>query len=132
VAGPHPQPTDEDGPLFRGAYRHADAVDRARTPNERRAAWGGFLPRALVALVEGFVRDALVTGAVVFSLIVVVMAATSGDAAWAAGGVVCGLVGVGLVLVAKVRHWSFGWQWAVIGFVLLTQAAFMILFWRFH
>ncbi len=85
-----------------------------------------------MALVEGFVRDALITGAVVFSLIVAVMAATSGDAAWAAAGVVCGVVGVGVVLVATVRRWSFGVQWAVIGFVLLAQAAFMILFWRSH
>ncbi|SDC13230.1 hypothetical protein [Actinokineospora iranica] len=132
MAGRGSEPTEEDGPLFREAYRQADAVDRAQTPGDRRKAMAGFAPRALVALAEGFLRDALKTGAVVFSVIVAVMAATSGDAVWAAAGIVSGVVGVGLVAVALIRHWSFGRQWAVIAVVIAVQAAYMILFWKTH
>jgi hypothetical protein len=131
MSGPRQEPTDEDGPLFREAHRRADAVDRAE-PGERRKAWAGFLPSALVALAEGFLREALIIGAVLFSVIVGVIGATSGDPAWAVGCVVSGVLGAGLVLVAVARHWSFGRQWAVILGVFVLQSAVMVVFWQTH
>jgi hypothetical protein len=127
---PGREPTPEDGPLFRSAHEHADAVDRTRPGAERRKAWTRFIPSALVALAEGFLREALITGAVLFSVIAAVIGATSGDVAWVAACVVSGVVGVVLVLVAVARHWSFGRQWAVILGVLALQIVLMVIFWQ--
>ncbi|MGQ0837433.1 hypothetical protein [Actinokineospora sp.] len=132
MGGRGSEPTEEDGPLFKAAYRRADSVDRAETPGERRKAMAGMVPRALAALAEGFLRDALSTGAIVFSIIVAVLAATSGDPAWAVAGIVSGVAGAGLMGYALLRHWSFGRQWAVIGGVIAVQAVFMVLFWKTH
>jgi hypothetical protein len=132
VSGPRPEPTDEDGPLFRAAYRRADAVDRAQAPAERRKAWAGFLPSALVALAEGFLRESLIIGAVLFSVIVLVIGVTSGDPVWALACIAAGVVGTVLVLFAVARHWAFGRQWAVILGVLLLQCVLMVVFWTSH
>ncbi|HWM05818.1 MAG TPA: hypothetical protein VNP92_26045 [Actinophytocola sp.] len=129
---PGPEPTPEDGPLFHSAYRRADAVDSAEAGPERRRAWTRFVPSALVALAEGFLREAMITGAVLFSVIAAVIGATSGDTPWVIGCVVAGVVGAVLVLVAVARHWSFGRQWAVIGGVLALQVAVMVAFWAGH
>jgi hypothetical protein len=125
-----PEPTDADGPFFREAYRRADAVDGADAPARRRKAWARLLPSALAAFGEGFLRDELMIGAVLFSVIVAVMGATSGDPAWAVGGVASGVAGTVLVLLAWRRRWSFGRQWAVILGVLLLQVAVMVVFWK--
>lgn len=124
-----PEPTAEDGPLFREAQRRAEAVDRAEMPAERRRAWARFLPSAVVALAEGFVRDSLVTGTVLFSVIVLIMGLTSGELTWALGGVAAGVGGAVLVLTAVARHWSFGRQWAAILGVLVLQCVLMVAFW---
>lgn len=124
-----PEPTAEDGPLFRDAQRRAEAVDRAEVPAERRRAWARFLPSAVVALAEGFLRDSLVTGTVLLSIIVLIMGLTSGDVAWAIGGVAAGVGGSVLVLWAVARHWSFGRQWAAIVGVLVLQCVLMVAFW---
>lgn len=124
-----PEPTAEDGPLFRDAQRRAEAVDRAEVPAERRRAWARFLPSAVVALAEGFLRDSLVTGTVLLSIIVLIMGLTSGDVAWAIGGVAAGVGGSVLVLRAVARHWSFGRQWAAIVGVLVLQCVLMVAFW---
>ncbi|MCT2582376.1 hypothetical protein [Actinophytocola gossypii] len=127
---PGREPTPEDGPLFRSAHEHADAVDRAGPGAERRKAWTRFIPSALVALAEGFLREAMITGAVLFSVIAAVIGATSGEVAWAVACVASGVVGVVLVLVAVARHWSFGRQWAVLLGVLALQVALMVTFWQ--
>ncbi|MGQ0773512.1 MAG: hypothetical protein ACT4NY_03690 [Pseudonocardiales bacterium] len=132
MPGPQSEPTDEDGPLFRAAYRRADAVDRAEAPAERRKAWAGFLPSALVALAEGFLRETLIIGAVLFSIIALVIGATSGDPVWAVACIAAGVFGTVLVLVAVARHWAFGKQWAAILGVLLLQCVLMIAFWQSH
>ncbi|MGH3913030.1 MAG: hypothetical protein ACRDTC_06425 [Pseudonocardiaceae bacterium] len=132
MSGPPPEPPDEDGPLFRAAYRRADAVDHAEAPAARRKAWAGFLPSAVAALVEGFLRDSLIVGAVLFSVIVLVIGATSGDPVWAVGCIAAGVVGTVLVLVAVARHWAFGRQWATILGVFLLQCVLMVAFWTGH
>ncbi|MGH3928933.1 MAG: hypothetical protein ACRDTF_03035 [Pseudonocardiaceae bacterium] len=132
MRGPQSEPTDEDGPLFRAAYRRADAVDRAEAPAERRKAWAGFLPSALAALAEGFLREALIVGAVLFSVITLVIGATSGDPVWAVACIASGIFGTVLVLFAVARHWAFGRQWAAILGVLLLQSVLMVAFWQGH
>lgn len=132
MPGPQSEPTDEDGPLFREAYRRADAVDRAQAPTERRKAWAGFLPSALAALAEGFLRETLIMGAVLFSVIALVIGATSGDPVWAAACITTGVIGTVLVLFAVARHWAFGRQWSAILGVLLLQCVLMFAFWKGH
>ena len=127
---PGREPTPEDGPLFRSAHEHADAVDRAGRGARRRAAWARFIPSALVALAEGFLRDALLTGAVLFSIITVWIGLTSSAAVWKITCVVFGVVGIALVLVAVARRWSFGRQWAVILAVFVLQVGLMIAVWQ--
>jgi hypothetical protein len=129
---PGREPTPEDGPFFRAAHRDADAVDRAEPGAGRRGAWTRFVPSALVALAEGFLRETMITGAVLFSVIAAVIGATSGDAAWATGCVAAGVAGTVLVLIAVARHWSFGRQWAVILGVFVVQSALMVGFWTTH
>jgi hypothetical protein len=129
---PGPEPTDEDGPLFREAYRRADAVDRSAEDGAKRKGWLAFVGAALVALAEGFLREIMITGVVLFSVIAAVIGATSGDPAWAVGCVVAGIFGVVLVLLAVARHWSFGRQWAVILGILLLQSGLMVIFWKTH
>ena len=123
------EPTDEDGPLFRAAYRRADDVDKATTPAERRGAWARLIPSALVAFGEGFLRDAMIKGAVLFSVIVVIMGASSGQLGWVIGGVTAGVIGTVLVFVAIAR-WSFGRQWAVLLGVVLLQIVLMTAYWQ--
>ena len=128
MSGPSLEPTDQDGPLFRAAYRRADDVDTA-ADGKRAGAWARFLPSALVALVEGFVRQSMVSGAVLFSLIVAVMGATSGEVGWILGGLVAGVGGAILVFVAVAR-WSFGRQWAVLVGVVVLQCLLMTAYWQ--
>jgi len=111
---PDREPTPEDGPLFRSAHGRADAVDRSKPGVERWKALARFVPSALAALAEGFLREAMITGAALFSVIAAVMGLTSGGTVWAIAGVASGVGGLGLLLVAVARRWSFGRQWAVI------------------
>lgn len=126
------EPSDADGPLFREAYRRADDIDRADQPAQRRKAWARFIPSALAAFGEGFMRDELMVGAVLFSVIVAVIGATSGDPPWAVGLVASGVAGTVLVLVALWRRWPFGRQWAVILGIMVLQIAVMVVFWKSH
>ena len=132
MPGPQSEPTNEDGPLFREAYRRADAVDRAEAPAERRKAWAGFLPSALAALAEGFLREELIMGTVLFSVIVLVIGATSGDPVWAVVCIAAGIFGIVLVLFAVARHWAFSRQWVAILGVFLLQCVLMTAFWKGH
>jgi hypothetical protein len=125
-------PEPEDGPLFRAAYRRGDEVDQAESGRPRRRALARFVPTALVALAEGWLRDSLVTGGVLLSLFTAAIGATSGDAPWIAGCVAAGVGGIALLVVARVRKWSFGWQWLVIAGVIVLQAGLMTVFWQTH
>lgn len=132
MPGPRSEPTDEDGALFREACHRADAVDRAEAPAQRWKAWAGFLPSALAALAEGFLREELIIGAVLFSVIVFVIGVTSGDLVWAVVCIATGIFGTVLVLFALGRRWAFGKQWAVILGVPLLQCVLMFAFWKSH
>lgn len=126
------EPTDADGPLFKEASRRAREVDGAPTPDQRRGAWARFIPAAAAALAEGFLRDTMVSGAVLFSILGIVFGATSGNAAWAVSMVILGLASIALVFVAIGRRWSFGKQWAVLLGVSAVQIALIIAVWRFQ
>ncbi|HEV8557749.1 MAG TPA: hypothetical protein VGR06_15300 [Actinophytocola sp.] len=123
--------TNDDGPLFRHAFQRADDIDQAEQPAARRKAWVRFLAPATAAFAEGFLRNELMVGAVLFSIIVIGIGATSGDPAWTIGCIVSGVAGMVLVGLAWRRRWSFGRQWAVIAGVLMLQIAAMVTFWKF-
>ncbi|MET0135177.1 MAG: hypothetical protein ABW215_16480 [Kibdelosporangium sp.] len=74
----------------------------------------------------------MITGAVLFSVIVGVIGATSGDPVWAGICIASGVVGCAVVLVAVARHWAFGKQWAAILGILVLQIVVMVVFWRGH
>lgn len=126
------EPTGDEGPLFRDAYRRADAVDRAQGPAERRKAWVRLIPSALVALAEGLLRETMIVGAVLFSVIVALIGATSGHPGWMAGYLLAGVTGTVLVFLAIARHWKFARQWAAILGVFLLQCALMVAFGLTH
>lgn len=126
------EPTEADGPLFRQAYERAGQIDDAPTPARRRRAWGGFLAAAAAALAEGFLREAFVWGAVLFSILVAAFGATSADIAWAVPLVGSGIAGIVLVFWALARHWSFGRQWAVLLGVTAVQIVLIVVLWRTH
>ncbi len=124
------EPDDADGPLFREAHRRAGELDNAATPEARRGAWAGFLRAGAVALAEGFLREAAIWGAVLFSVLAAVFGATSGRPALAVPMVISGVAGAVLVFVAVRRRWSFGAQWAVFLGVLLVQAILIVAIWQ--
>lgn len=121
-----------DNAIERLAADRAGAVDDAATPAERRRAWARFVPvalAALAALAEGIVRDAFVVGAVLFSLVVTVMGATSGQPGWIVAGVVVGVIGTVLPFLALARRWPLRAQWAVLVGIVVVQVVMMTLFW---
>lgn len=126
------EPTDADGPLFRSAYERAGEIDDTKTPVQRRRAWVGFLRAAGVALAEGFLREAMIWGAVLFSILAAVFGATSGDPVWAVPMVASGVAGVALVFVALARRWAFGKQWAVLLSVVAVQGVLIVALWQTH
>ncbi|TDE02567.1 hypothetical protein [Jiangella asiatica] len=111
----------DDGALFRAASRRADDVDDARSPAERGRAWARFVPTALSALAEGFLRDSMVIGTATFSLIIAVAGLLSGDTGKAVVGVVAGVGGAVLVVAAVARRWPTGRQWLTIAVVLVVE-----------
>lgn len=123
------EPSDADGPLFREAYERAGEIDDA-PPGQRHGAWGRFLRAAAAALVEGFLRETFVWGAVLFSILAAVFGATSGEPAWAVSMVAAGIAGTVLVFWSIARKWSFGRQWAVLLGVLVVQIALIVVLWR--
>ena len=72
-------------------------------------------------LLEDWLRDVVVTGLVLLSLLGVVGAAfAADDAGWTALGVVAGLVATAAVFVPLARHWSPVSTWLT----MLTVAVF--------
>lgn len=124
-----PDDKSPDNAIERLAADRAGAVDDAATPAERRRAWARFVPVALAALAEGIVRDAFVVGAVLFSLVVTVMGATSGQPGWIVAGVVVGVIGTVLPFLALARRWPLRAQWAVLVGIVVAQVVMMTLFW---
>lgn len=122
--------TDADGPLIRAALDRAGEVDEAATAEQRRRAWPRLLGVAAIAFAERFLRDTFVWGAVLFSIVAILIGVTSGSAAWAVVMAVAGVAGVVLVFWALARRWTFRRQWAVLLGVLLVQVVLILMQWR--
>lgn len=84
---------------------------------------------AVGGLFEGFLRDAMINGAVFFSLIVVVWGVLTQHPAGVVVGVVAGGIGIVLPWLALGRKWSASAQWTTVLAVLATDIAVMILLW---
>ncbi|WP_405160189.1 hypothetical protein OG203_27625 [Nocardia sp. NBC_01499] len=119
----------EDGPLFRAAYRQADTFDNTAKPERSKGALARLVGWVSIAFAEGFLRDQLFVGTVFFSIIVIVIGATSGSPAWMVGYIVAGVIGIALVAVALKRRWSLGRQWLVIIGVIIADVLLMAAFW---
>lgn len=122
--------TDADGPLIRAALDRAKEIDEASTTEQRRKGWVRLAGTGAVAFAERLLRDTFVWGAVLFSIVAIIVGATSGSVAWAASMVVAGVAGIVLVFWALARRWTFGRQWVVLLGVLLVQILLIVLQWR--
>jgi hypothetical protein len=130
VADAKREPTAADGPLIRSALDRAKQIDDAPTPERRRRAWLPFLATAAAALAEGFLRETMVGGVILFSLITIGFGATAGEVGWAVPLVVSGVAGAVLVFWAIAKRWSFGRQWAVLLGVPALQIVLIVVQWR--
>lgn len=117
----------DDGPLLRSVDRHADDLDRAGTPAERKRAWGRLIPSFLAALAEDFLRETAGFGALLACVVAVAAAVDSGHPAWRAGLIAAALAGAVLVLVAAFRRWPVGRQWVVFVGVIVVEVGLIIL-----
>ena len=122
------EPSDVDGPLMRNASEQAEAVDRAKDPGERRRAWTRFLPTAVLAFLESYVREGALVIAALLSVIAIFAGATSGSAGWAAAGAVAGVAGLVIAFVPVFRRWSFAWRWATVLAVIALEIVVLVVF----
>lgn len=122
--------TEADGPLIRAALDRAREIDEAPAAEQRRKGWPRMLGTAAVAFAERFLRDTFVWGAVLFSIVAILVGVTSGSAAWAVPMAAAGVAGIVLVFWALARRWTFGRQWAVLLGVLLAQIVLVLVQWR--
>lgn len=123
-----PEPAEDDeGPLLRAAYQRADDIDRAKTPAARRRAWWRLVPSFLAALAENFLRETALFGALLACVVAVFAAVDSGHPAWMAGLIAVALAGAVLALVAALRRWPVGRQWAVFVSVIAVEVGLIIL-----
>ena len=76
-----------------------------------------------------FVLDALLNGAVFFSLITVIAGVLTRQVGWVALGVVIGLAGMALPWYAMAKKWRDSRAWLVAVGVLVVQIATMSLLW---
>lgn len=120
------EPTDAEGPLFRAAHRHADAVDRAATAPERRKAWVRLVPSALAAFAEGLLREYALLGALGTCLFALIFGITSGHPGWTFGLVTSAICGCAVLAVAFLRRWSFGKQWLVLLSVMTLNVGLIV------
>lgn len=121
-----PEPPDADGPLFRAAKRRADAVDNAQTPAERRQAVGRVIPTALAAFAEGILREFVAFGALLSCVVAVFAALDAESTGWRIGLITVAVVGAVLVVMAMLRRWSFGGQWAVFVGVIAVNVGLIV------
>jgi hypothetical protein len=85
--------------------------------------------RAAAGLFEGFLRDALVNGAVLLSLIVVVAGFVTKVGAWTAVGLVVGGAGIVLPWLAVGRRWPILTTWTIVFGVFVVDLALLTLMW---
>ena len=85
--------------------------------------------RGLFQLADGWMRDELAKGAVLFSLIAIGAGVTTSGAGWKVAGVVLGLLGVGLGITAARDRWTSPVTWLVVLAVLGAEIAFMTAAW---
>jgi hypothetical protein len=98
-------PTRTDRSFVRHTVAPTPLTARRHLSSAVRRGLASFRPPA--ALAEGFLREELIMGAVLFSVIVIVIGATSGDLVWAVVCIAAGIFGTVLVLFAVARHWAF-------------------------
>ncbi|MBM7786468.1 hypothetical protein [Tenggerimyces flavus] len=122
------EPSDVDGPLMRNASEQAGAIDRATDPGERRRAWTRFLPAAVLAFLESYVREGALVIAALLSVIAILAGATSGSAGWAVAGAFAGVAGLVIALVPVIRRWSFAWRWVTVMAVIALQILVLVVF----
>ena len=84
---------------------------------------------SLFELLDRWMRDELAKGAVLFSLIAIGAGVTSPDAGWIIGGVLLGVLGVVLGIMATRERWSSPVTWFVVLAVLVADIAFMTAAW---
>lgn len=110
-------------PLDRAAVRRAGEVDEARTPAERRRAWGRLAPPAAGSFFETVGRVWMVNTAVGASFLLILTALViDTGAAPRTAGVAAGVVGVVLTWGALWRRVDALRQWVVAVAVLLVAA----------
>lgn len=95
--------------------------DRVRTPPRQRRSVARAMPALLTALAEGFLRDSMIIGTAALGLFVAAGGLLAGSAGQGVTGVVGGVGGAVLVLVAVAKHWSIGRQWLTVAIVLAVQ-----------
>lgn len=118
---------EDDGPLLRATYRHADDLDRAETPEERKRAWWRLIPSAMAALAGDFLREMALFAALLTCVVAIFAAVDSGHPAWLTGLIAAALAGAALVLAAALRRWPVGRQWAVFVSVIVVEVGLIIL-----
>ena len=84
---------------------------------------------SLYELLDRWMRDELAKGAVLFSLIAIGAGVTSPGGGWIIGGVLLGVLGVVLGIMATRERWSSPVTWFVVLAVLVADIAFMTAAW---
>jgi hypothetical protein len=120
--------SDKAERLFQKAYQQADAVDKATEPGQRRKAWARLIPLALVAFFEDYLRQWVITGAVLLSVIFVFIGAFSTEIVWIAISVVAGIIGMLLPLLALIRRWAISKQWITSLTIIIVQCVLITVF----
>jgi hypothetical protein len=85
--------------------------------------------RAAAGLFEGFIRDSLVNGAVLLSLIVVVAGFLTKVGAWSVVGLVVGGAGIVLPWLAVGKRWPILTTWMTVLTVVVVDLALLTLMW---
>jgi len=95
----------------------------------RKDVTGREVGRGLVQLADGWLRDELAKGAVLFSLIALGAGVTTSGAGWVVGGLVIGVLGSVLAVMAARERWSSLVTWLVVLAVLGADIGFMTAAW---
>ena len=84
---------------------------------------------AAASLLEGFGRETLITGTVLFSLIVAVGGPLTGEPLWLVVGLAVGLAGLVSAVLTLGRKWTVRRTWTVLPLALLADIAVMFGMW---